>query len=67
MGIFFVRASEIITGVSVFDITGKEIMNISANQSKNIDRNFNFAEGVYMTKIKLQGGVTITRKLINSQ
>jgi len=66
-GKFFVRASENISGASIFDITGKEILDIPENQSKNVECNFNFAEGVYMTKIKLQGGVTITRKLINSR
>ena len=61
-----VQASENILQIAVFDITGKLIKKEDpSNLRHEFKSAFNFIEGIYMIKIKLENGITMTEKLIN--
>ena len=61
-----IQSSEIIYQIEVFDSTGKLIKKyIPIEQSKKIESEFIFAEGIYIAKIKLSNGIILDRKLVN--
>ena len=52
--------------VKVFDMTGRLVLNVAAeNQAVSFAADFNQAVGVYIVKVKLTNGQTVTSKLIN--
>lgn len=52
--------------VKVFDMTGRLVLNVAAeNQAISFTADFNQAVGVYIVKVKLTNGQTVTSKLIN--
>ena len=63
-----IQASENIKKVQVFDVAGKLIKTYSPkNASKTFEDEFLFSDGVYFAKIKLENGMTETRKLANGE
>ena len=61
-----VKSSKNIVSVEVFDISGKLIQKYNPSEVTNefITR-FGFAQGVYLTKIKLDNGIEVTNKIIH--
>jgi len=63
----FVEAGETIERISIYDISGKLIKTyIPENSDREFEGEFPFAEGIYLSKIKLQSGIVITSKLSNA-
>ena len=63
-----IQASENIKKVQVFDIAGKLIKTYTPrNSSKTFVDDFYFSDGIYFAKIKLENGMTETRKLANGE
>jgi hypothetical protein len=63
----FVSANKNISKIEIFDITGKKIAHFDVKNNKEFISNFNFSEGIYIAKIKLDGDETISQKLINTK
>jgi hypothetical protein len=64
----FVKASDGIIDIRIFDITGKMIDHIIPGQlSTYLEEEFVYAEGVYFGKIKLESGIIVTVKLSNKE
>lgn len=63
-----IHASELLSEVSLYDISGKLIMmeNLALPKT-NFETTFNGAEGVYIAKIKFQNGKFSTKKLIQKK
>ncbi|MGY0393247.1 T9SS type A sorting domain-containing protein [Bizionia sp. KMM 8389] len=61
-----VKSSTGIKSVSVYDITGKQVVaySVSGNNTR-FTAPFNFYKGVYLSKIELTNGLVVTKKLIN--
>ncbi len=60
-----IQASELLSEVSLYDISGKLILTeILALPKMNFETTFNGAEGVYIAKIKFQNGSILSQKLI---
>jgi len=53
------------TDLSVYDLSGRLVMNIKVNNQNEITNEFLFAEGIYIAKIKMNNGAVATIKLIN--
>jgi hypothetical protein len=65
-GVFHVQSQSVIEQVQVYDLTGKLVMNYSPERnSLNIQRDFNYARGAYITLITLEGDITVSKKLMN--
>ena len=63
-----IQASELLSEVSLYDISGKLILTeILENPKTNFETPFNGAEGVYIAKIKFQNGKFSTKKLIQKK
>ncbi len=61
-----IRADQNISEVQIFDISGKRITTfVPTNAEQTQIWDFNYAQGAYLAKIKLESGVTATRKLLN--
>lgn len=60
-----IRSNFPITNVSVFDVSARLISNVKVNNENIVNSAFNFAEGIYIAKIKMTNGVIATKKLIN--
>jgi hypothetical protein len=53
--------------VKVFDMTGRLVLNVTPeNQTITFQSDFYQAVGIYVAKVKLNTGVVVTQKLINS-
>ncbi|WP_225035883.1 T9SS sorting signal type C domain-containing protein [Winogradskyella sp. SM1960] len=62
----FVRSSNTIKSVEVYDINGKQIVSHMSNDNRDtFSTDFNFAKGVYIVAIKLDNVSIVTKKLIN--
>lgn len=53
--------------IEVYDITGRKVMHFTTEGQNYITKAFNHADGVYITKIKLENGTVATQKLINQK
>ena len=53
--------------VDIFDLTGRKVLSIQSVNANNLNRSFNYSEGIYIAKIKLANGVIATQKLINKK
>jgi hypothetical protein len=63
-----IQASELLSEVSLYDISGKLILTEILEYPKtNFETTFNGAEGVYIAKIKFQNGKFSTKKLIQKK
>ena len=61
-----VQSGTVIKGVRVYDISGKNIANYTANKNeKTVIGDFGFSKGVYLATIILESDVKVTKKLIN--
>lgn len=61
-----VQSSKVISRVKVYDISGKEIVNIKPEANINkIQRDFNFSRGVYIAIITLEDNIKFSKKVIN--
>jgi hypothetical protein len=61
-----VESSEIIKEISIYDITGKLINSYSLTESKKqFSDAFNYPNGIYIAKIRLDNDAVVTKKLIN--
>ncbi len=63
----FVNANKNISTIEIYDIMGKKIVRFDAKNNKEFTTNFNFSEGIYIAKIKLDGDQTISQKLMNTK
>ena len=53
------------TTISIFDISGRLVTEIDADNQTSLSNAFHFAEGIYLAKIKMNNGAIATRKLVN--
>lgn len=61
-----VQASQNISKIEVYDVTGKIIRTYRPNEKdKKFSGDFHYANGVYFARIELENSLTFTRKLIN--
>jgi len=62
----FADATQNIESIQIYDVSGKLVNTYVAKEKNNrFSSNFNFANGVYFAKIKLENGMQFTRKLMN--
>ena len=61
---FQASATANISTIDIFELTGKLVKSYQPN-SKTIEDDFMYADGVYFAKIKLENGNVVTQKLIN--
>jgi hypothetical protein len=61
-----VQSGETIKEITLYDITGKLLKTYQPNELKNnFEADFNFANGSYIAKIKLESGSVVNRKLLH--
>ena len=60
-------ASLPMTTISIFDISGRLVTEIDAENQTSLSNAFHFAEGIYLAKIKMNNGVITTKKLVNKK
>ena len=60
-----IKASFPITNVTVFDISGRSVVDFKVNQLLETSNSFYFASGIYIAKLKMNNGAVATIKLIN--
>jgi hypothetical protein len=61
-----IQSSENILEVTVFDVSGKLIKTCKPiNYSNILGSDFNFAQGVYLARIKLENGAIVGKKLLH--
>lgn len=62
----FIEASLPITALVVYDLMGKKIFSEHLNGDFKYNQPFNYADGIYITKIELDNGASLfTKKIIN--
>lgn len=62
----FVKASENIETIELFDVSGKLVETYKPKEStRDFHDDFRFAQGIYLAKIKLANGISGNKKLIN--
>lgn len=66
-GTLSVTATSEIKSIDVYDIMGRIVDSISVWGLNSSVTQFNFSEGIYIAKIKLENGATATQKLINKK
>jgi hypothetical protein len=64
-GMLSVVASIGISSIQIFDIAGRKVTSIKGTGLTSSTTVFNFSEGIYIAKIKLENGAIATQKLIN--
>lgn len=62
-----IAASLPMTDVAIYDISGRLVTAFKVNSEVAVTKEFRFAEGVYIAKIKMNNGATATQKLINKK
>lgn len=61
-----VNSTENITKVEVYDVSGRIMATYNSKEiSKSLSSDFNYSNGIYVAKIFLESGKTITQKLMN--
>jgi hypothetical protein len=64
---FFANATQNIHSIEIFDVSGKLVKAFAPKEkSRQFSDDFVFANGVYFAKIKLENGMSFTKKLINN-
>lgn len=62
----YVKASQNIQSVVVYDLTGKKLLDYKVSGSADvINTSFQFPKGVYLTEIKLENAGVVTKKVMN--
>lgn len=62
---FNAQTNGIIKNIQVFDLSGRFIIEYKDVDSNMFSKPFYYAQGVYIAKINLDSGLTVTQKLIN--
>ncbi|MEM1001720.1 MAG: hypothetical protein AAGH46_03620, partial [Bacteroidota bacterium] len=61
-----VQSSSMIESIQIFDLTGKQVLNIQNKELSNrVESNFNFSRGAYIAIVTLEGNRSASIKLIN--
>ena len=60
-----ITASLPITDVTIYDLTGRLVTSLTVENLTQVNDSFLFAKGVYIVKIKMNNGLTVSQKLIN--
>ena len=64
--VLFAHANQNIESIRLFDVSGKHIKTyVPKEKNRAFNGDFNFPNGVYFAKIKLENGLLFTRKLMN--
>ena len=58
-------ASLPMTTISIFDISGRLVTEIDAENQTSLSNEFHFSEGIYIAKVKMNNGIIATQKLVN--
>jgi hypothetical protein len=64
-GVLNVNSNQRISGITIYDISGKIIIQYHANGSDRFSTDFNFSRGAYLANITLDNGAAVTKKLMN--
>lgn len=64
-GQFNATASLGMNAIEIYDIAGRKVMSFDGEGKKSINKYFDYSEGVYIAKIRLENGAVITEKLIS--
>jgi hypothetical protein len=65
-GILKVNSSQKINNITIFDLTGKTIIQYPVNGiDSRFTSIFNFSKGAYLASIKLSNGAVVTKKMMN--
>lgn len=60
-----VQATETISKIEIYDITGKMVKEYQPSEAKNtFTAEFNYANGAYITKMTLENGIIISKKVM---
>lgn len=62
-----IESRSAISNVSIYDISGRLIMELNVNNELVVNNDFVFAEGIYVAKIQLESGVVFSQKLVNKK
>lgn len=62
-----IQASENMTNVAIFDLTGRTIFTSTVENALNFAAPFHFAQAVYIVKVTLSDGTVASFKLINEK
>ena len=61
-----IQSNDVIKEITIYDITGKLLKTYQPTEFKNhFEADFNFANGAYIAKIKLESGSVVSRKLLH--
>ncbi|WP_309640133.1 hypothetical protein [Flavobacterium sp.] len=60
-----IKSSKNMVNITLYDISGKLIQVYSKEIGLDFKTKFNFANGVYLAKIKLDNGIEVTKKIIH--
>lgn len=66
-GTLSIVASLGIQSIEIYDVTGRKVTSIKGDGSTSSTATFNFSEGIYIAKIKMNNGATATKKLSNKK
>ncbi|HMK06357.1 MAG TPA: T9SS type A sorting domain-containing protein, partial [Flavobacterium sp.] len=61
----YVESSQNIQSIAIYDVSGKWIKTFTTQQKRTFREQFNFPNGMYLAKIKLESELILTRKLAN--
>jgi hypothetical protein len=65
-GILKVNSSQKINNITIFDLTGKTIIQYPVNGiDSRFTSIFNFSKGAYLASIKISNGAVVTKKMMN--
>ncbi len=61
-----ISASLPIADVTIYDLTGRLVTSLTSENQTQVNDSFLFSKGVYIVKIKMSNGLTLSQKLINN-
>lgn len=62
----FIESSLPITGLAIYDVSGRQIFKQQLDGSKKYDQPFNYPQTLYIAKIELSNGISLqTKKILN--
>ena len=61
-----IQSNQNILQVTIYEVSGKLVKTYKLNQLINhLESEFNFSNGIYLAKIKLESGIIVSKKLMN--
>lgn len=60
-----IAANSPMANATVYDLTGRLVTNLTIGNQLQVNDSFLFAKGVYIIKINMDNGLTVTKKLLN--